>query len=128
MFMNCKLEVDQLFLDDNKIDDKIMSHLGEFINKKQVYEINLSRNNVSDEGIELLTKSLPFSDYFRSLNISGNKLISDKSTNNFVKILKESYIDTIGYHNISIDDEDKIEIELLINGIKNNSESLELSE
>lgn len=110
-----KSKLIKLFLDDNLLDDECMNMLGEFIEYSETIEtIRFLKNKITDKGIEILSEYLIGNISLKTLNISGNKGITDKSLPYLIDIAKKTSITSINLFLTSLSKESQTEINKLV--------------
>ena len=112
-----KLNLESLFIDlsRNEIDDNCMLSLGKLIKQNKIEGIKMSQNNITDNGIEILSEYLFGNTSLKLFDFPFNRGITNKSIPIFKQIamkstINESYINGI----LSLSDEEKQEMELLL--------------
>lgn len=104
-----------LFLNSNLLDDECMNMLGEFIEYSEtIEEIAISSNKITDKGIEILSEYLIGNISLKTLYISGNEEITDKSLPYLIDIVKKTSIISIDIYSTSVSEESKTEIDKLV--------------
>ncbi len=112
-----------------QINDECMKQLGEYIKyNKSIEGISFDNNNISDAGIEILAPYLDGNTTFKTLNLSENEGITDKSIPFLVRMIESSHIEDINIDDTSIAQENIIDVyvSLACNIIKYGSTKLYL--
>lgn len=90
------LVISRIKLSGNHLEDGCMPALGEFIQKSQKLEvIRVDYNNLTNVGIQTISKYLTGNTMIRTLDFKGNRGITDESGNAFKELSKKSYITEI---------------------------------
>lgn len=85
--------IEYLFIGENKLDDRCISSLIEFIKTcKSIKNIYLDENRFADFGIINLSTALTGNNKICELSLQGNWAITDKSTNALKNMLIKSNI------------------------------------
>ncbi len=94
--------IEQLYLNNNKIDDSCISSLGElFQHAKSINALSLGVN-ITDEGIKELAPYLNGDRVLATIDFSGNLGITDKSFPDLVEIIKNSNVTKLNVCNTGI--------------------------
>lgn len=110
-FKECNSTLTYLTLSSNLLDDNCMKQVGEYIQESE-YLFGLSiGNNVTDEGIEILSQHLIGNTTLKELWLSLNAGITDISSPYLFEIAKRSSISKLNLHGTSISFEKKRDIE-----------------
>lgn len=122
--MNSAIEVIDLSYNPN-IDEGYLTSLGEFIkNSKYIEEIHIQDNNLTDKGIEILVPYLHGHMTLKTLFLSINPGITDKSILCLTKFIESSNIKYINIEGTFITDSKAFFVPLAQSAIKNGSSSL----
>lgn len=121
-------QIKQLDFVGNAIGDDCMSSLGEFIKQnKSINYVYLSRNKITDKGIEILAPYLDGNKTFEYLDLVGNDKITMKSMPLIVKTIEHSRMKGFWVYNCNIKTFAHVNVPLAINIIKENPDQFQFS-
>lgn len=110
------------------LDDECMKALGEYIkSNKSIEEIRFSTLRVSDKNIAILAPYFEGNTTFKTLYLSGNKEITNKSIPFIVKMIESSTMDQLNVDGTSISKLSEINIALAQNVIRHGLEKIEMA-
>ena len=110
-----KSKLIKIILDSNLLDDECMNMLGEFIQYSETIEkITISRNIITDKGIEILSEHLIGNITLKTLDISGNEGITDKSLPYLIDIAKKTSVTSMYIFNATLSKENQEELKKLV--------------
>lgn len=113
---------------DNSIDDSCIKSLGGYIKEnKSIEKIYLNHTQISDAGIKELVPYLAGNTTFKSLDIVGNRNITDLSTPLLMKMTESSQIEDIIVIDTSIKDPNVLILPLAVNFMRNGSSEFNYS-
>lgn len=105
-------------LDQNKIDDESLVHLGEFIEESKHIEIvkMSSCNNITDNGVEILANSVIGNTTLNEIRLDSAGGITNKSVSVIVDMIKKSKITkfSVAFGAMDMNVQEQIEEALLI--------------
>jgi len=112
----------------NELDDDCIESLGQFIKNSQTIKIiNIGKNKITDNGIEILHPYLIGNISFRCLSIHNNKGITDKSIPFLKEIIYKSNIKDLYIGSTSVTNENIFVIPLIENKLKNGSDKIDMN-
>ena len=124
----CNLVVSKLSLSNNQIDDECMKPLGKLIQDNHFLEhVHIGNNKITDKGIEILSHLLDGNESFKTLNLSGNKGVTDQSIQLLLQVIQQSHIRDIDIRETSIENQDIFLIQNNLNKFKFGCEEVDLS-
>lgn len=107
------------------MDDECVYSLGELIRSSETIEdIVISKNKITDKGMEILSDYLKDKKLLKRLDLNGNKGITDKLVICLLNMLDLSHIDFMDISGTSITQHSEIAIFLEINKVKNGFEKI----
>lgn len=96
-----------------------MSSLGEYIQENDyISKIGIGHNQISDKGIEIISKYLVGNTQISKLDISGNKNITNHSIPFLMEMIKNSAIKLIDFRQTSINNKNELMTVLCLNRLK----------
>ena len=126
----CNSVVSKLSLSYNEIDDECMKPLGKLIQDNHLLEhVHIGNNKITDKGVEILSHLLDGNESFKTLNLSGNKGVTDQSIEILLKVIEQSHIIDIDIRGTSIEikKQDEFLIQIVLNKFKFGCEEVDLS-
>lgn len=93
MLTDKKINVTRINFHGNMLDDTAMENLAAYIeNNDCITHLDISMNNITDKGIEILSHSIIGHPTLKTLIIGFNGDITDASVPNILKMINESSI------------------------------------
>ncbi len=75
-----KITLYSVFLNENQLDDRCITSIGEYIKDNNCFtELDLEKNFITDEGVNILAKFLFGNSTMKALGLACNKKITNKS-------------------------------------------------
>lgn len=108
----CDSCVTALWLSQNNVDSECMIQIGQYLQDNQYMEyIYLSRNEIDDKGIEILSQCICRNVILKEIFLDWNRGITIKSIPNLIEMIKKSHIVGVYLSNTSIIGSKREEIE-----------------
>lgn len=126
--LNANIELLNLYY--NKLDDKCMKALGEFVkNSKTIKSVGLQQNKIGDKGIKTLSEYLHGNITLKELQLDSNEKITNKSVQSIVNMIESSHIGNISLRFSGIQNkESKISMLSAMNALKYEGDTINLNE
>lgn len=121
---NCKLV--ELDLSDNDLSDEGCVLVAEILKfNRSLHTLKISDNEISDSGMSELIQALRFNSTLRNLNVSGN-LVTDRAVIELCQVLPQSSLKNLDLSSNHIADEGAVAVALMLSSSVTRLENVQL--
>lgn len=102
--------ISNLHFDQCKLDDGCLKELGELIQNNNIEYLDFGRNNITDDGVKMLSDYLFGNTSLKSIDLSNNSEITNESGDVISEVVQRSCIISVNLHKtrLSMANQDKI--------------------
>lgn len=124
---DCNFSAERLALNYNKIDDKCMEEVGEYLRTNTfIRELCLSGNKITDKGIKILAPYVIGNTTLRQLMLDENEKITNESIPLLIDTLQNTNIEIMSLQFCQITENKGIISHLAYNTLRNQNDELYL--